>query len=193
MHITSDLLKPKKIRWKDSSPKVGYSSGQLDDLAYYANVAFHDPIWRYIVNHYPKEIYDENVSSIVILGYSSIPVAIELSQWSYPITFLTDSYDEMMKAKRDCEIQAGFLKELYYFPYRKNMPKATIIVAIGLLDTLKTYEVSKWVNLMVKRGREILLVVNKRILGHLMTLQPKLKLKIYQYPDKIHYFVSVRG
>lgn len=122
--------------WDNSSPGVGYSRGQVTDEAYYASVAIHDPLWRYIISHYDKEIYDHiNVSPVTILGYRAVPVAIELTQWGYEVNIITDRVEDFIRAKKDCEIQAGSPKQLLYFDYTKNVPRSCVISFIGIIDT----------------------------------------------------------
>ena len=150
---------------------------------YYATVAIHDPLWRYIVRHYVKEVYGENIATVNILGYSALPVAIELSQWSYPITFLTNKPQEIARAKRDYERQAGFVKNNICFNYEKNIPNATVTCFIGQLDAYhNNLDLYNRIDLYLRRCEELVCAVkNDRDWGRV--LDGRYDFSIYPYPS----------
>lgn len=145
--------------WQQNGARTGQYNGQLTDEQYYASLAIHEPLWRYIVRHYVKEIYGKNIDSVNILGYRAIPVAIELSQWGYEVAFLTPNHEEIKRAKKDYEIQAGFVKDNIWFDYRSNVPPATITCFIGLLDEFPEYKMYEFLDMCLRRSEEIVCAV----------------------------------
>lgn len=178
--------------WRPSSPGVGYANNQITDEEYYGSVAKHDPLWRYIVQHYPKEVYGQNLAEIVILGYPTLPVAIELSQWFYPVTFITDSQEELKKAKRDCEIQAGFLKERILFQYRHNVPRSAVTAFIGIIDEFpQDAQVMRYLDLLLRRCEEVVCAVALNRDWRAI-LEGKYDMKLLPYPDGIHGLLTIK-
>ena len=177
--IIIDRTKRKRVNWVDSSLKSKAYKGQLKDEEYYLTLAKHNFLWRYIVTRYPKEA----TSPLCVLGYSAIPIAIELSQWTYPVTYITDTYEGVIKAKQDCKIQAGFFKDFYYFDFGKNCPPSCVISFIGLLDQLPLDELYDYIDLLLRRCREIVCAVpNNRDWEALFKHQYRLIMK--EYPEK---------
>lgn len=136
---------------RDGSYKAGYTKGQLEDQAYYAMLAYHDPLWRYVVTRFK----DEKNCPVVVLGYHAIPIAIELSQWTYPVTYVTDTYEGVKKAQKDCEIQAGFFKDFYYFDFKGNIPQARVAIFMGILDDLAEDQIHRYLDLLLRRVRVV--------------------------------------
>ena len=179
--------------WQDSSPRIGYSRGQITDEAYYASVAIHDPLWRYIIAHYDKEIYDhENTTPVTVLGYRALPVAIELTQWGYDVSILTNKFEDFMRAKKDCEIQAGSPKQLFYFDFTKNVPRGCVISFIGIIDTFKSdSQIFDFLDLCLRRNREVVCAVhNDRDWKEL--LEKKYEVVIKPYPIGKFLFMSLK-
>lgn len=179
--------------WSNSSPRVGYAKGYLTDEQYYASVAIHDPLWRYIISHYDKEIYDhQNIYPITVLGYKSLPVAIELTQWGYEVTIITDRLEDFNRAKRDCEIQAGSPKQLLFFDYTKNVPRNCVICFIEIIDEFKdNAQIHSFLDLCLRRNREVVCAVkNDRDWARL--LNSKYEILIKQYPIGNYLFISLK-
>lgn len=166
---------------------------QFQDESFHKTLAVHDPLWRYIVKRYTKEIYDyQNIANVTVLGYDSLPIAIELSQWGYPVTFITDNYEEWKKAKKDCEIQSGKLKELLWFDYTKNVPKGAIICFLGILDAFTgNLEAYSYIDLLLRRYREVIcsLYYNKRLVN---SLEEKYNIKVMPYPADPLILLSIK-
>ena len=179
--------------WTNSSPGVGYSKGQVTDEAYYASVAIHDPLWRYIIAHYDKEIYDHtNVFPITVLGYRGVSVAIELTQWGYDVSILTDKYEDFVRAKKDCEIQAGSPKQLFYFDYTKNVPRGCVICFIGIIDEFKQdAQIINFFNLCLCRNREVICAVHDNRDWREL-LEGKYEVVIKPYPIEKYLFISLK-
>ena len=179
--------------WRQSSPGVGYSRGQITDEQYYASVAIHDPLWRYIISHYDKEIYDhQNTTPVTVLGYRGVPVAIELTQWGYDVSILTNKLEDFIRAKKDCEIQAGSPKQLFYFDFTKNVPRGCVISFIGIIDTFKdNAQIFDFIDLCLRRNREVVCAVrDDRDWREL--LEKKYEVVLKPYPIGKYLFLSVK-
>lgn len=173
--------------WRDSSPRVGYSQNQLRDEDYHKTLAFHNPLWRYIIKHYPKEAQ----TPIAILGYSAIPIAIELSQWTYPIIYITDTYEGVKKAKRDCEIQAGFFKHFLYFNYQYNCPRVRITTFLEALVGWSKLEIYQFLDLLLRRCNEIVCAVpDDRNWSKI--LEGRYDYNMYKYPKNNYYLLTIK-
>src|SRR3990167_2634870 len=174
--------------WRDSSAGVGFSKGQLQDEDYHEVLAIHNYLWRYITTHYPKE----NQCPIAVLGYAAIPIAIELSQWTYPITYITNTYEGVVKAKKDCEIQAGSFQDLLYFDFYKNCPRVRVIAFIGALEGLQPYEIHDYLDLLLRRSNEIVCAVSiKR--DWTQILGGKFDYRLKMYPKGVYYLLTIKS
>lgn len=179
--------------WENASPGVGYAKGQITDEAYYASVAIHDPLWRYIIQRYDKEIYDhQNIAPITVLGYRSVPVAIELTQWGYEVSILTNKLEDFIRAKKDCEIQAGSPKQLLFFNFEKNVPRGCVICFVGIIDTFKDdRQIISFLDLCLRRHREVVCAVKEdRDWENLLEDHYEISLK--KYPVGKYLFLSIK-
>lgn len=149
--IDSVERKKQRNKWKDSSPHAGYNRNQLKDEEYHLTLAYHNPLWRYVTQRFTNEA----ACPVTVLGYDSIPLAIELSQWTYPVTYITDTHEGVEKAKKDCEIQAGSFKDFYYFDFGKNCPASRIVLFIGLLQEIPDDEIIEFLEMLLRRCREV--------------------------------------
>lgn len=193
MEIITRNQNPFRKKWTNSSPGVGYTRGQVDDEDFHNTLALHDPLWKYIIHHYNKEVYTHiNIAPVIVLGYQTLPVAIELSQWGYDVIFITDKIEEQKKAKIDCKIQAGFLKENIWFNFRKNSPKAACMCFIGILDAVKTTtEVHTLIDLYLRRVREIICAI-KDDRDWIELLRGKYNFKTWKYPNAPYRLLSIK-
>ena len=134
----------------DSSPRTGKDGKNYDwisDELYHKTLGVHDVLWRYAVIRFSNEI----ACPILLVGYGSVPMAIELSQWTYPITFVAQSDVEARQIAIDCEHQAGFMKIIIADPYM-DVPQARVCMFTGLLGGLKTErQIYKWLDLLTRR------------------------------------------
>jgi hypothetical protein len=133
----------------DSSPRVTEKPYDwISDELYHKTLAVHDVLWRYAVIRFKREAD----CPILVIGYGSMPIAIELSQWTYPIIYLAQSQTEANQVRTDCEHQAGFLQDLVITDPHKDVPRARVCIFTGLLGTLKNEkQIYKWLDLLVKR------------------------------------------
>lgn len=131
---------------------------QLKDEEYHLTLAYYDKLWRHIVTRYPNEA----VSPVCVLGYSAIPIAIELSQWTYPVTYITDTWKGVLRAKKDCEVQAGFFKDFLYFDFTRNIPHTRVVTFIGIIDTMELKDMYNYLDLLLRRSREVVCAVSNK-------------------------------
>lgn len=175
--------------WIDTSPRVGYANNQLDDDHFNNDLSSDHLLWRYIITHYPKEL----ITPIVVLGDQSTAIAIELSQWDYPITYISDSFQSVERFKKNCEIHAGSIHQSLYFDFTKNCPPARLIIFVGIIDQMKEDEqIYTFLDRVVAQGGEVLCsVLNNRdwksilesrynVEGTLYPDQDKVLLKLYE-------------
>lgn len=167
--------------------------GNISDEIFYATVAIHDPLWRYIIQRYTTEVYGKNLATVNVIGYEAFPVGIELSQWSYPINFITSHYDDIKKAHHDAEVQAGFIDKYICFPFWKNIPQATVVCFIGVLDELaKDADILKILDLYLRRCNEVVCAVKiKRDWG--LFLEGKYDYDMKEYPSGKTVLLSIRA
>lgn len=122
--------------WVDSSPTTErrpQSVKYLPDEKYLANLRVREPIFKYIIQNFkfdPLRLLDAMKYPILLLGYYSTPLAIELSQWNYPITLIVKTVEEIARVKANVERHAGIMRELFYYNYYVGTPSSRIIVWI---------------------------------------------------------------
>lgn len=132
----------------DSSPRNnGKNYDWLSDDLYNDTLAIHDVLWRYAVVRFKKEAD----CPIMVIGYGSLPIAIELSQWTYPVDYIAQSESEARQVANDNEHQAGFMDIHILDPY-VDVPKARVCIFTGLLGQLKNKrEILKWMDILTRR------------------------------------------
>lgn len=133
----------------DSSPRNnGKNYDWISDQLYGQTLAVHDIIWRYAVLRFKRE----EDCPLLVIGYGSVPIAIELSQWTYPVIYLASSEQEADQVRTDCEHQAGFFERLIVTDQFVDVPKARVCIFTGILADLKSKrEIYKWLDLLTRR------------------------------------------
>jgi hypothetical protein len=132
--------------WSDGSPRGGNYDWISDEL-YHKTLAVHDVLWRYAVLRFKQEAN----CPILIIGYGSVPMAIELSQWTYPIIYLAQSEKEAQQVRVDCEHQAGFFEKIVVTDQFVDIPKSRICIFTGFLGNLTEKQIYKWLDLLTRR------------------------------------------
>src|SRR3972149_5206600 len=92
--------------WTNSSYRPSRTieeANYLGDEEYHERLGVHNPLWRYIIQRYTKE----SEAPIMVIGYDALPLAIELSQWTYPVNLVLRNEEEIKRAKSDAKRQAG--------------------------------------------------------------------------------------
>ena len=177
----------KQAGWKDTGSKVGYNRGQLKDETYDQTLAIHDPLWRYIIQRYPKEAQ----CPIVVVGYNSIPIAIELSQWTYPVTYMTSSYEGVKKAERDNEIHAGNFKQMYYCDFLETFPRCRVVTFINTLGLLSTPKLYSFLDMALRRSQEVV-ASEKDTKNWFDILKSRYDVKITKYEDESWNLIRIK-
>lgn len=133
----------------------------FDDSLYKAAMQIHFPLYQYILTHFDNEEWDTNLSSVVVFGDYSLPLAIELSQFRYPVTYLAKTEKDMKDVIRNNERHAGHLiEQAFWFDYTKNVPRAHCIVAVDVLDSMhQLNEIKRYVGMLLRRGSVVLCAV----------------------------------
>ena len=171
---------------KWTQTKVDYK-GQTTDENYQGVVGYHNPLWRYIINHHPTD----DLPPICVVGNTAIPLAIEFSQFGFPTTFVTDNEDGVKKAKNDCEIHSGKFKNFYYADYIKTSPSSKIIIFVNVLDQLKGDEVFDFLDMLLRRCREVVCAVrNDR--NWREVLSGNYNINMSQYSDGSFVLLSIK-
>ena len=161
---------------------------QLNDELHEQSVSKHSPMWLYVVSHYKNEAY----SPIVGLGDLVVSPLIELSQWGYPITYISDAYDRMLSTEIDLETLAGSFEKMFYSDFIKNCPRGRIIMSIGIVERLGNDDMFRWIDLLTRRGSEVLFAVPSdrdwyNLLSH------KYDIFIDRYSSGDYYLLSIKN
>lgn len=118
-------------------------------------VGKHRELWLYIIEKYRKEAS----SPIVGLGDLVVSPLIELSQWGYPIIYVSNTYQRKVGAKKLFALQAGTMDKAYVLDFLKDCPKGQIITFIGIAEHIEEYRMMLWLYMLTRRAREVVFVV----------------------------------
>lgn len=150
----------KQAGWTDASPRVGYSKGVMSDEDYNYILGYHKPAWVRILDRLPKE----SKSPLVVFGKFSLPIAIELSQWDYPVMYLTNNWDETKTVMRTSEIQDGEYLRIIEQDYLKNVPHCRAIVITDLFEYFTNHEeMNEYIKMLFSRSRIVFVLTTKLI------------------------------
>ena len=146
--------------WTNSVSRVGTWDNQLDDFDFQEVCTTHNHLWR---NHIAK-VYAPKVDNIktlkeypiVVLGYNMLPIAVELSQWDFPVTFVTSDKHSLAKSLQDIETHAGNMKNVYAFDYTENSPRGKFIVFSDILIHLPDERKLWFIDMLLERCRIII-------------------------------------
>lgn len=115
----------------------------------------HAPLWLEILDRCKEPAS----STIVGLGDLVVSPLIELSQWGFPITCVTDVYKRMLRVQQDIGVQAGEFEKMYYMNYFLDCPKGRIVTFIGIVEHLSNGQIFVWLDLLLRRCREVIFPV----------------------------------
>jgi hypothetical protein len=161
----------------------------ISDELYHNTLAAHDVIWRYAVLRFKRE----SDCPIVVMGYGSLPIAIELSQWTYPIIYIAQSEKEASQVKIDIEHQAGFFNDLIVTDWYKDIPQARICIFTGLLGHLHTTrQIYKWLDLMLRRVDTIVCAEHTVFRDWKKILEKRYNVKGLWYNRNQYTFLEIR-
>lgn len=177
-------LPQQKRQWTQT--KTDYTN-QITDDSYQGVVGYHNPIWKYLINHYDGDI----LCPLNVVGYVAIPLAIEFSQWGFPVTYITDSLEGVKKAEKDCEIHSGKFKDLFYFDFIKDCTPAKVTIFVNILEELDSDEMFMFLDMLLRRSREVVCAVrNDRNWRNL--LSGKYSVNVSEYKDKQFCLITLQ-
>lgn len=121
--------------WNKSGLRAGQMKGVMSDEDFHYILGYHKPAWVHILDRLPHE----SKHPIVVFGKYSIPVAIELSQWGYPVSYLVKDWDEEKHIARTLDVHFGQLKIIQQ-DYLKNIPRCKAVFITDLLEYFTNIE-----------------------------------------------------
>ena len=147
--------------WTPAGTKAGDYADTLDDQQFYASLAIHDPLWRYIIKNYSKEKEGQHhvpITPVTVLGYGATPIAVELSQWSYPVTQIVFNKTQFKRVKKDAQLQAGSMK-VEIGDFRRWCPRGAVVCFVGILDDLPFERITSFLDMLLKQNREVIFAI----------------------------------
>lgn len=149
----------KQAGWTDNSYHASRTleeANYLGDEEYHDRLGVHNPLWRYVINRYREE-WD---TPIIVMGLESLPLAIELSQWTYPVSMVVRNEKEIKQAESDAKRQAGTFRELT--DNVEKCSKARVVIFVGLIDNpnLTDDDAKETVEFLLKGVKEVVCAVN---------------------------------
>jgi len=142
----------KQPGWTDASYKPSKTldeANYLGDEEYHDSLGIHNPLWRYIIRRYTVE----KEAPLLVIGFQALPLAIELSQWTYPVNLILKNENEKRQAESDAKRQAGFFKNIRIDG--EGYPKSRIAIFIGIIDNLPDRKATEFVNYLLKGVKEV--------------------------------------
>jgi len=147
--------------WTNVSPRPSRTleeASYLGDEEYHDRLGVHTPLWRYIINRYTKE----SDTPLMAMSYQALPIAIELSQWTYPVVYVAETDKEVADVKRDAARQAGFFKQLIkvdYKSYRGGYPYSRVAIFVGVIDEMDSSDARDFIDNLLESAQEIVCAV----------------------------------
>jgi len=165
----------------------------FDDALYNSVMQLHYPLYQYIVTNYRNEIWDGNLASIAVFGDYSLPLAIELSQFRYPVTYIAKDLPELEAAKKSNEKMGGHLiHDAFWFDYTQNIPRVHIALFVDVLENMVSdNRIYTYIDLLLRRCGEIVCSV-KSTLNWRSILEPFYDINIMPYPNKERLVLRIR-
>lgn len=152
--------------WTNSSYRPSRNleeAGYLGDEEYHDRLGIHNPLWRHIIKRYTTE----SEAPLIVIGFDTLPLAIELSQWTYPVHMVVRE-DQMKRTESDAQRQAGTFKSLV--SHIERCPRSRVAIFIGIMDDMTDDEARKYIEYLLKGVREVVCAVRedrdwKKVLG----------------------------
>jgi len=143
----------KQKGWSENSyrpSKTLEESKYLSDEEYSDRLGVHNPLWRYIIKRYTTE----SEAPLLVIGMEALPLAIELSQWTYPINFIVRNEQEKAKAESDSKRHAGNFKT-----FINGFKKSRVAIFIGIIDDMSDRDARRHVDYLSKGVNEVVCAV----------------------------------
>lgn len=148
----------KQQGWSDNSYHASRTLEEADYLSddeYHDRLGVHNPLWRYVINRYR----DEFNTPIMVLGKEALPLAIELSQWTYPTSLVVKNEKERKKAISDSQRQAGNFTRIVIDGER--FIRSRIAIMIGIIDSVPVEKAKKTIDHLLE-GVNVVICAVKR-------------------------------
>lgn len=135
--------------WDQTGYRAGQIKGVMTDDEFHYILGYHKPAWVHVLDRLSKE----GSHPIVVFGILSLPVAIELSQWGYPTTYLVKDWDEEKLINDSMEVHAGELK-IVQQDYLKNIPRCSAVFITDLLEHFTDeVELKEFLDMLLDRAQ----------------------------------------
>lgn len=145
-----------KLDWVDTSPRVG--EDYLKDEEYEAYNLLTKPLLAHIVSRFKNDTHDSMdemekflrnyEGEFLFLGDTTIPLAIEVSQWGYETLLMLQ--EKVENLDRTLDRQGAIIKEVIIDDL-DDVPEARCIVHMNLLDKVSDDAIRYWFPRILRR------------------------------------------
>lgn len=161
---------------------------KLKELIQEGVLTVHQPLLARVISKYKEEKDNKNLTSVVVFGDYSLPLAIELSQWRYDTTYVAKDKQESNYAVRE-----GFKYGLDLFSVSKSkiLPKSTLVVFLDALEGVrKKKDVQSYLQKLLKKCDEVIFSVKttRKWESYLKSFDYTIEL----YPNKKRVLISLK-
>lgn len=127
--------------WADSSFNISKADAEtrlvfLDDKEWERHMSMKEAAFKFIIQNF---VFDPNKADdilnglpfkfpVLCLGYTLMPLAVELSQWKYPVTLIINDQRQIKGVNVNSEQYDGQNIETLCYNYYIGVPRSRIIV-----------------------------------------------------------------
>jgi len=148
----------KKI--KKQKAKVNPNPRKLSDEVYQGVLTVHQPLLARVISKYKEEKDNRNLSTIVVFGDYSLPLAVEFAQWCYDTTYVAQDKQDFVQASRDAR---RFGIEFHKITQEEIPGGKTVIVFIEKIEKMKRPgEIRSFLNSLTGMAEEVIFSVKSR-------------------------------
>jgi hypothetical protein len=153
--------------WKDSSPRADQMikyRNYLTDEEYLASLVFKGPLIDFITDNFKIDPYNPLSYTrfpVLVLGVQSTPLAIEISQWSYPTTLVVKTYQDVRNVEANSTKFGGQIEDLRHFNYFVACPTSKIIVWVDDDNEIPRERIKKWLEYLREQSFIVISALKK--------------------------------
>jgi hypothetical protein len=153
--------------WVDSSPRADQMikyRNYLTDEEYLASLVFKGPLIDFITDNFKIDPYNPlsyMKFPVLVLGVQSTPLAIEISQWSYPTTLVVKTYADVRNVQANSTKFGGEIDDLRHFNYFKACPASKIIVWVDDDLEIPRERIKKWLEYLREQSYLVVAALKK--------------------------------
>lgn len=150
--------------WQDSSFNISKEDVEtrlvfLDDKQWQAHMQMKEDAFKFIIQNFkfdPNEA-DDILSgtrykySVLCLGYTLMPLAVELSQWEYPVTLIINDQRQVKGVEVNAEQYDGRIENAMCYNYYIGVPQSKIIVYFDDDPYIERQELHKYLKYLKSR------------------------------------------